>query len=248
VPAKHSVFVLHRNGKPITPTTPCRARKLLKSGSAKPVWSRFGTFGIQLTSPSRGVAEYTALGVDQGSKFEGYSIVAGSKNTINIKLDLPSKSNIVRKLAERRYLRHSRRRRKCRRREARFQNRAMKNWLSPSQACIVNSRLKVMRELCRMFPITATGLEDVRFNHCQYRWAKNFSTVEIGKSRIADFLESRGIELFKYLGFQTKSLREKFGYSKTSDKSADKFSAHCSDSLSLAITVWYGSPVEPGLW
>ncbi|MCI0709370.1 MAG: RRXRR domain-containing protein, partial [Chloroflexi bacterium] len=35
--AKHTVFVLNNEGRPLTPTTPARARKLLKAGVATPV-------------------------------------------------------------------------------------------------------------------------------------------------------------------------------------------------------------------
>ena len=49
---KHSVFVLDINGKPLIPTTPSKARKLLENGVAKKYWSKFGTFGIQRTKCS----------------------------------------------------------------------------------------------------------------------------------------------------------------------------------------------------
>jgi hypothetical protein len=44
----HSVFVLSVEGKPLTPTTPARARKLLRGGVARRVWSN-STFGVQLS-------------------------------------------------------------------------------------------------------------------------------------------------------------------------------------------------------
>src|SRR5690348_1385940 len=45
-PSGHSVFVLDCHGRPLTPTTPAKARKLLRAGVAVKVWSQFGTFGI----------------------------------------------------------------------------------------------------------------------------------------------------------------------------------------------------------
>ena len=143
---KHSVFVLSREGKPLTPTTPARARKLLCGGIAQKRWSKFGTFGIQLLTETRTYTPDTALGVDNGSRFEGYSVVAGNENPVNIKLDLPDKKVIVRKLEERRTFRRARRHRNCRRRSERFDNRRRENWLAPSQAVLVGSRLKVIRE------------------------------------------------------------------------------------------------------
>ena len=47
------VFVLSVDGKPLTPTTNARARKLLKSGQAKPVWNKFGCFGIKMLTEIR---------------------------------------------------------------------------------------------------------------------------------------------------------------------------------------------------
>jgi hypothetical protein len=45
---QHSVFVLGQDGKPLTPTTPAKARKMLRAGVAVKSWSKFGTFGIQM--------------------------------------------------------------------------------------------------------------------------------------------------------------------------------------------------------
>jgi RRXRR protein len=243
---KHSVFVLSKDGKPLTPTTPAKARKLLAAGVAVKRWSRFGTFGIQLVADSRRETPDTALGVDNGTKFEGYSVVVGTENPRNVKLDLPDKKVIVKKLEERRALRRARRWRNCRRRPSRFDNRRRVDWLAPSQATLVGSRLKVIRECFRIYPINLVGFEDVRFNHAAKRWGANFSTVEIGKTRIKEFFSSQGAEIFEYQGHETKVIREKYGYRKTAVKSADKFTAHCSDSLALAVDVAIGEAIDPG--
>src|SRR5437870_5373747 len=104
----HSVFVLNVDGTPLTPTTPARARKLLRAGAAKKIWSKFGTFGIQMRLRTRSETPLTTLGVDHGTKFEGHVVVCGSENVLAVKLDLPDKQKIVRKLTERRELRRAR--------------------------------------------------------------------------------------------------------------------------------------------
>ena len=177
---KHDVFVLDINEKPLTPTNFRKAKKLIKGKVAKKVWSKFGTFGIQLLVETRTEKPDTVLGIDNGTKFEGYSIVCGTESNLNIKLDLPDKKKIVRKLEERRMLRRTRRSQKCRRREARFNNRKRDGFIAPSQLVLVNSRLKVIRELIKMYPINYVGFEDVCFNHAKHKWGKNFSTIEIG--------------------------------------------------------------------
>ena len=101
----HSIFVLDRQGRPLTPTTPAKARKLLDGGVAEKVWSKFGTFGIRLLVPTRQETPRTALGVDHGTKFEGYSVVVDRENPLNVKLDLPDKAKILKTVAERRRLR-----------------------------------------------------------------------------------------------------------------------------------------------
>jgi hypothetical protein len=243
---KYTVFVLAASGQPLTPTTSSRARKLLKVGVAKKVWSKFGTFGIQLCIQTRQATPQTALGVNGGTKFEGYAVVCGKENILAIKLDLPDKKHIVRKLIKRRQRRRARRFRKCRRRPARFHNRRRKSFLAPSQAVVVGSRLKVLDELFRCYPLTVIGFEDVRFNHASKKWGANFSTVEIGKAKLKAFFVAKGAFVFDVRGFETQALRKYFGYSKTKDKAANIFTSHCSDALALACGVGSGVRVEPG--
>lgn len=246
--SSHSVFVVSLEGKPVTPTTPAKARKLLRGGVAQPVWSKFGTFGIRLLVPTRPETPVTTLGVDQGTKFEGYAVVCGRENPLSLKVDLPDKKKIVKKVRERATLRRARRFRKCWRRPARFDNRKRDAFLAPSQGVVVASRLKVLKALLGMFPVTLVGFEDVRFHHAKYKWGANFSTVEIGKARIKAFLEAAGTNVSLYRGFETQELRQQYGYRKTSDKGADRFEAHCSDALTLACAVSLGEPVPPGLF
>jgi hypothetical protein len=210
----HAIFVLDIEGKSLTPTTPAKARKLLRGGVAKKVWSKFGTFGIQMLVETRREAPETALGVDTGSKFEGYAVVCGQENNLSVKLDLPNKKKIVRKLDERRKLRRARRSRKCRCRPAKFNNRKRRSFLAPSQAVVVGSRLKVLNELFRIYPIRAVAFEDVRFNHAKHRWGQHFSTAEIGKQRLRDFFQRQGAKIFEYSGWETHALRKKYGYQK----------------------------------
>ncbi len=242
----HSVFVLDATGKPLTPTTPAKARKLLRSGVAKKVWSKLNMFGLQMLGETRQQVPVTTLGIDPGTKFEGYAVVCGQENVLAIKLDLSDKQQQVKKMQKRQILRRARRFRKCRRRPARFDNRSRKGFIAPSQLVMVCSRLKVLRALFAIYPIGLVGLEDVRFYHAKHRWGANFSTVEIGKTRIRQWIEAQGAQVTLYQGFETQELRKQYGYRKTSDKAADRFEAHCADALALACAVGGLAHIEPG--
>lgn len=94
----HDVFVLGVDGKPLTPTTSAKARKMMKGGMAKPVWNKFGQFGVQMTVETRKEHPKTSLGVDFGTKFEGYSVIVGKENQLNAMWKLPDKKKTVRKV------------------------------------------------------------------------------------------------------------------------------------------------------
>ena len=237
------VFILDINGKPLTPTTPCRAERLLKDKVVKKVWSKFNTFGIQMLIETGINRPVGVLGVDTGTKFEGYSVVIGNENLLNVKLNLPDKKKITHKLDERRAARRSRRSR-LRRRPARFNNRSRLGFIAPSQNVLVQIRLNMIKNICKIYNIQYIGIEDVCFNHAAKRWGKNFSTVEIGKNKIRELVHSIGL-LVEFKGYETKALREKFGYKKISDKSSNKFESHNCDSLAIASEIAVGGRVEP---
>ena len=231
--SEHSVFVLDVNGVPLTPCKPSKARKLLKGKQAKPIWNKFGRFGIQMLVETRKEHPETKYGYDLGTKFEGHSVVCGKENNLSVMWKLPDKKKIVRKLTKRRYLRHSRRFRNCRRRPARFDNRSKDGFIAPSQLVIVQSRLKALKELFRCYPIDISVVEDVKFNHRDKRWGKNFSTMEVGKTKLYNWIKER-CKLILVKGHETQEKRKKLGYRKTKDKGAEKFTAHCTDALTLA--------------
>lgn len=227
------IFVLGMDGKPLTPCKKGKARKMLLGGVAKVVWNKFGEFGIRMLIPTRKHTPKTVLGIDNGTKFEGYSVIVGNDNSFNVMWLLPDKKGLVRKLKERRTLRRARRQRNCRRRECRFNNRSRKDFIAPSQLMMVNSRLKCIMEIMKYYPINKVVIEDVKFNHRDNRWGKNFSTVEVGKNKIYDYIKERcNLELFE--GRETKMLREDLGLKKGSNKSAEHFNSHCVDSFTLA--------------
>lgn len=232
----HCVFVVGVDGKPLTPTTNAKARKLLEGKQAKPVWNNFGRFGIQMLVETRKEHPETKLGYDLGTKFEGHAVVCGKENNLSVMWKLPDKKKVVRKLIERSQLRRARRFRNCRRRPARFDNRSKDGFIAPSQLVIVQSRLKALKELFRCYPIDISVVEDVTFNHRDNKWGKNFSTAEIGKAKLYGWLRRHSM-LVLIKGHETQEKRKKLGYRKTRDKSAEKVTAHCTDALTLATDI-----------
>lgn len=243
---KHTVFVLSVGGKALTPTTPSRARKLLKTGAAKKVWSKFNMFGIRLLTKVRMKVPKTTLGVDGGVKYEGYAVVCGIENTLSVHLELPNKKAITAKLRDRRLRRRGRRKRKCRRRESRYQNRKRSKY-TPSVLVVSNSRLKVARELFNCFPISVVGFENVRVCRKKFPYM-DVSAVETTKMREIGFFMKWGARVSLFIGHETKQLRQKYSYPKLSKKSSRKFGAHCSDALALACEVGPQHRVEPGVF
>ena len=238
------IFVLSKLGKPLTPCKQGKARKMLIGGVARVVWNKFGEFGIQMLIPTREHTPKVVLGIDTGTKFEGLSLIVGKENQLNIMWLLPDKKVLVRKLKERRILRRARRQRNCRRREARFDNRSKDGFIAPSQLMMVNSRLKCIKEFFKYYPISKVAIEDVKFNHRDNRWGKNFSTIEIGKNMIKAFIIGK-VGRDNYITFEgreTKKLREELGLKKGSNKSAEHFNSHCVDSFSIASEISNAEP------
>ena len=65
--------VVDNNQRPLMPTKPSRVRRWIKSGKATPFWKN-GIFCVRLNvDPSDTEFQEIAVGVDPGSKKEGFS-------------------------------------------------------------------------------------------------------------------------------------------------------------------------------
>ena len=68
------VPVVDRNQKPLMPTTSWRANKWIIIGKATPFWKK-GVFCVRLnTDPSDNKTQKIVVGVDPGSKKEGFTV------------------------------------------------------------------------------------------------------------------------------------------------------------------------------
>ena len=156
------VYVLDQNGQPMMPTDRHRkVRLMLQSGRAKVV--RRCPFTIQLNYESGHQTQEISLGIDAGSKHIGVS--ATTKTRVLYEADVELRNDIVNLLSSRRELRCGRRNRKTRHRKARFNNRKRPDgWLAPSIRQKIETHLIVVRNVCRILPVSSITVETASFD------------------------------------------------------------------------------------
>lgn len=157
------VYVLNKNGKPLMPCNPAKARKLLKQNKAKVL--RTEPFTIQLLYGSSGYKQNITLGVDAGSKHIGLSASTPTKELYAADVEL--RNDIVDLLSTRREYRRARRNRKTRYRKVRFQNRVKskrKGWLAPSVENKIDAHFKSIAQVSKILPITNIVVETASFD------------------------------------------------------------------------------------
>jgi len=244
------VPVLDSHRTPLMPTTPVRARQILKQGKAKPYWNKLGIFCIILTYEVQPDNQDLVVGIDPGSSFEGWSVVGTQETVLNGMSEAPK--HVKKAVEVRRTMRRARRHRKCWRRPARFNNRLSgRRFLPPSTFARWNAKVRILDQLQKILPITAVVVEDVSAaskKHCK-RWNTNFSPLEVGKQWFYRTIRDLGLNLHLRTGYDTKALRDRFGLKKTSQKSKPVFAAHAVDAWVLAADVSGAErPTEQGLY
>ena len=118
------IAVIDKRGVALMPCTPPKARMLLKEGKAKLKRNKLGLFYLQLTYEQEADNQPLVVGIDPGSKFEGYSVVGTRDTVVNLMAEAPT--HVKRAVEIRRTMRRARRSRKWRR-PKRFKNRLQ--WL-----------------------------------------------------------------------------------------------------------------------
>ncbi|MEW6492957.1 MAG: RNA-guided endonuclease IscB [Cyanobacteriota bacterium] len=154
------VLVVHKNGRPLMPTKPRKARKLLESGRAK-IYAR-RPFTIQLLYGCRGYTQPIILGVDAGYQTVGYSAVTEKEELIGGEFKLLE--GVSERITERRKYRRTRRNR-LRHRKPRFDNRKRKEgWLAPSLQHKFDSHIKLVERIKSRLPVTSVVVETAKFD------------------------------------------------------------------------------------
>ena len=227
------VPVVDKNQHPLMPTKPSRARRWIQEGKATPFW-RNGIFCVRLNSePSDREAQEIGVGVDPGSKKEGFSVKSESHTYLNVQAD--AHKDVSKKVEKRRELRRGRRSRKCPNRKNRTNRLAHKERIPAGTRARWDWKLRVLEWLSKLYPITYVCVEDIKAQtkQSQKKWNQSFSPLEVGKQWFYSEVKKRW-KLRTLQGWETKEIRESLGLKKSSKKLGETFDAHCVDSWCLA--------------
>jgi 5-methylcytosine-specific restriction endonuclease McrA len=185
------VFVLNSNKEPLNPTHPARARKLLKTGKAA-VFKRYPFTIILKEEVEEPENQPLRIKIDPGAKTTGIAIL---RNEVVLwAAELTHRCFQIRDaLTSRRQLRRSRRNRKTRYRQPRFNNRKRNDgWLPPSLISRVDNILTWVKRLLRLSPVSTISTELVRFD-TQLMQNPEISGIEYQQGLLA------GYELREYM-------------------------------------------------
>lgn len=158
------VYVISKNGKPLMPTTPARARKKLKQNKAKVVSKT--PFTIKLTYDSKEFTSPLILGLDTGSKTIGSAVVSEKGEVVYLS-EIEVRNDITDKMKQRAKYRRNRRNLKTRYRKPRWLNRTnsiKKDRFSPTMTSKINIHLKEIKFVKSILPITDIVLETGTFD------------------------------------------------------------------------------------
>jgi hypothetical protein len=220
------------------PCTPAKARHLFKSGNARPKRNKLGLFYVQLCYKQEPNNQPLVLGIDPGSKFEGYSVVGTHDTVTNLMAEAPA--HVKDAVAIRRTMRRARRFRKWRR-PKRCDNRLnRKQRIPPSTRSRWEAKTRVVGHLRKILPLTDVVVEDVQAITRKGkggRWNTAFSPVQVGKEHLYHLLREMGLTVHLQEGWQTKALREQYGLTKTVSKSKLSFESHAVDAWVMAASL-----------
>jgi RRXRR protein len=242
--------VVDSNHQPLMPTTPARARKWFESGKALKRWSDCGQFYVQLTvEPSGYAVQDIVIGIDPGKKYSGIGVQSAKFTLYTTHLVLPFQT-VRQRMDNRRLMRRGRRGRRINRkvafskrahRQERFANRRQGR-LAPSIRANRQLELRIVSELCKLYPVTEIRYEYVRADvdltsgSKKARSGVGFSPVMVGQRWMLKQLALLAPVATIY-GYQTSNTRKYLGLEKNkADKSKAEFNTHAVDGVAIAAS------------
>jgi 5-methylcytosine-specific restriction endonuclease McrA len=160
------VFVVDKDRKPLDPCHPARAREMLRKGRAA-ILRRFPfTIIIKDREANSSVIHGHRIKIDPGSKVTGIAVVAEDTGRVVFAAEIEHRGRAIKAALESRSsLRRTRRLRKTRYRQPRFDNRTRpKGWLPPSLESRIANILTWVEKLRRSCPVRAISQELVKFD------------------------------------------------------------------------------------
>ena len=155
------VLVINKDGKPLMPCSPKKARLLLKSKKAYIL--NYYPFTIKLKYTAYSYIQPITLGMDMGSRYIGISCSTIKDEVLSMEVQV--RNDINKKLEQRRSYRRSRRNRKTRYRKCRFLNRKREEgWLTPSIKHKIDTHINIVKYIKKYLPITNAVLEIAEFD------------------------------------------------------------------------------------
>ena len=155
------VYVHDARGRPLDPTTPARARLLLKRGQAEVVART--PFTIRMVDREDGYTTEVMLGVDSGYSKVGFSAVTQKEELLAGVMIL--RNDMSKNLEQRKRYRRNRRSRNTRYRAPRFDNRKREEgWLAPSLQHKKGAHIQLVETIKSLVPVIHTELEVATFD------------------------------------------------------------------------------------
>ena len=167
---RNTVPVLDVEGRPLMPTRPSRARRLMRQGRAKKRWVK-GVFCVQITDigiSDDGIeVDGVELNIDPGAGATGLVVVSETPGgrRAHVLIELRHRGSRIRNRMDRRRSLRRNRRGRLRNRPPRFDNRTRpEGWLPPSMLTRLANTETWIRRLCALFPVNFVRVETARFD------------------------------------------------------------------------------------
>lgn len=189
---QQKVCVINQHGRALMPTTPRKARVLLKEGRAKIVG--YTPFTIQLLYGTRGYTQPVTLGIDAGFENIGFSAITEKEELLGGELKMMS--GVTERITERRKYRVVRRSR-LRHRAPRFDNRIRpEGWLAPSIQHKFDAHIKLIEQIKSRLPVTEIVIEAASFdiqkiNNPDIQGAGYQKGEQLGYSNLTSYIRHR---------------------------------------------------------
>jgi len=232
----YRVPVISKNGKPLMPTKPSRARRWLREGKAVIYRNDLHCFAVQLTVDAGEQTQPVAVGIDPGKHYSGVGVQSSKATLFTAHLELPFQ-RVKDRMETRAMMRRGRRGRRINRkipfkqrahRQKRFDNRRGRK-LPPSIKANRQLEYRVIRELSYLFPISSMIYEIVKANGDQ-----GFSPVMVGQKVMTEQWLPEIAPVTTKFGWESSVRRQSLGLEKNKQKSNQIPAAHAVDGVALA--------------